>query len=170
MSKHQQQHNKQQTGNNFSVLTVDPSIEDDSSSTRKASMNQMISFPSSLSPQQEVLKSIRLILRLDKSKLIDQLNSMMDNFKKVLHQLLNIGQVRKENIEFYCEWMRMIKHLCIGGGDKVSFRLGNETDIIPWLLYIAFDANVVNEQFIDGEIVRLGNFLLLSNINIRILL
>ena len=165
MSNKQQQH-QQQRGNNFSLLTVDPIVADnDTSSDKNSSSHLLISLQPnfSLSSQHsidETLKSIQAILHLDKSKLNDQLFFMLDNFKKILHQLMNIVQVKKEHIEFYCQWMRLVKYLCLGGGEKVSYRLGNETDVIPWILYISFDANVMNDQFIDGEIVRMGKYLI----------
>lgn len=144
--------------NQFSVLPLDDLSPRQSPNLSSSSEDSLVSINPKDSLEKQLI-SFQLVLKLPKNLLQEQWNFMSDSFKKVLtQQLSHIGQVKKENLEYYHGLLRMIKYLAMG--EKVAAKLGNDTDVIPLILYLAFDANTVNDKFIDEEIVRLGKFLL----------
>ena len=141
--------------NQFSVLTVDaPKIVQDRSDSN---INKQLIVINPNDAQKDQFQSFLKVLKLPKSLLQDQWNYMSDVFKKILTQMSHIGQVKRENVEYYCAFLRMVKYLALSG-EKVAMKLGKDTDVIPIVLYLAFDANMANDSFIEEEIVRLGNY------------
>jgi len=155
-------------GSSFAVL-----MELDGNN-KQTSSNSLVTSLSASSSIKERSESLRQILNVPKNLLSEQLHHILEPLKKILTQASSVATIQLDQVEYYCTLLRVVKYLASEGGEKVANKLGNDTDVIPIVLFLAFDANVNHSThetmknmasdhvapvaFISEEIVSLGKY------------
>ena len=156
-------------GSSFAVL-----MELDGNN-KQTTLNSLVTSLSASSSMKERSESLGQILNVPKNLLSEQLHHILEPLKKILTQASSVGTIQLDQVEYYCTLLRVVKYLASEGGEKIANKLGNDTDVIPIVLFLAFDANIDHSKhetlknmasdhvapvtFISEEIVRLGKYL-----------